>query len=184
MSRQSLRRCLMGVSWLGQGYASILLKWSLVGPSPLAPFQSTAATNEPSRRRLFAPFCGGGLTCPRRHHRFTCSWWRRCGRWLQWLLPLRRGWWRCRTVPWSSWASFRPSLWTRASQVVPDRNALMMSPSATSGSSLYCLEKRQIYSRRVLPSSADSSGGSRDFWVRCTCLGSFPRRPPLGRTSS
>jgi hypothetical protein len=34
------------------------------------------------------------------------------------------------------------SLWTSNSQVVPDRKSLMTSVSATSGSSLHCLEKR------------------------------------------
>jgi hypothetical protein len=35
----------------------------------------------------------------------------------------------------------RPSLWTRDSQVVLDRNAPMTLASVTSGSSLHCLEK-------------------------------------------
>jgi hypothetical protein len=44
---------------------------------------------------------------------------------------------------------FRPSLWTRASQVIPNKNVLMTSLLARSGSSLHCLEKHQIYSHRV-----------------------------------
>ena len=38
-----------------------------------------------------------------------------------------------------------PSLWTRDSQVVPDRKAPMMSVSATLGSSLHYREKRWMY---------------------------------------
>jgi hypothetical protein len=44
-----------------------------------------------------------------------------------------------------------PSLWTRDSQVVPDRKAPMMMASVTSGSSLHYLEKSRMYSRRVSP---------------------------------
>jgi hypothetical protein len=40
----------------------------------------------------------------------------------------------------------RPILWTKDSQVVPDRNAPMTSVSMTSGSSLHYLDKRQMYS--------------------------------------
>ena len=43
----------------------------------------------------------------------------------------------------------RPSLWTRDSQVVPDRKAPMTSASATLGSSLHYQEKRRMYPRRV-----------------------------------
>jgi hypothetical protein len=44
-----------------------------------------------------------------------------------------------------------PSLWTRDSQVVLDRKAPMTSASMTSGNSLHCLEKHQMYSRESLP---------------------------------
>jgi hypothetical protein len=44
-----------------------------------------------------------------------------------------------------------PSLWTRDSQVVPDRKAPMMMASVTSGSSLHYLEKSRMYSWRVSP---------------------------------
>jgi hypothetical protein len=36
----------------------------------------------------------------------------------------------------------RPSLWTKDSQVDPDKKAPMTSVSVTSGSLLHCLEKR------------------------------------------
>jgi hypothetical protein len=47
---------------------------------------------------------------------------------------------------------FRPSLWTRDSQVVPENNASITSVSATAGNALHSLEKRRMYSRRVSPS--------------------------------
>ena len=44
-----------------------------------------------------------------------------------------------------------PNLWTRDSQVVPDRKAPMTSASVTLGSSLHYQEKRRMYSWRVYP---------------------------------
>ena len=44
-----------------------------------------------------------------------------------------------------------PNLWTRDSQVVPDRKALMTSTLATLGSSLHYQEKHWMYSWRVSP---------------------------------
>jgi hypothetical protein len=48
----------------------------------------------------------------------------------------------------------RPNLWTRDSQVVPNKKALITSVLVTLDSSLHCWEKRQMYSRsfiRLLP---------------------------------
>jgi hypothetical protein len=44
-----------------------------------------------------------------------------------------------------------PSLWTRDSQVVPDRNAPITSALVMLDNMLYSLEKRQMYLRRVSP---------------------------------
>ena len=41
-----------------------------------------------------------------------------------------------------------PSLWIRDSQVVPERNTLMTTASATSSRALHCLDKCWMYSRR------------------------------------
>jgi hypothetical protein len=43
----------------------------------------------------------------------------------------------------------RPNLWMSSLQVVPTRNAPMTSIAVTLGSSVHCLEKRRMYSRRV-----------------------------------
>jgi hypothetical protein len=59
-----------------------------------------------------------------------------------------------------------PSLWTRDSQVVPDRNGPKTSSLATSGSSLHCLEKRRMYSRRVSPDFCQQFFRSQGF-PRC-----------------
>jgi hypothetical protein len=45
----------------------------------------------------------------------------------------------------------RPSLWSRDSQVVPDRNTLITSSSAMLGNALHSLEKRRMYLQRVSP---------------------------------
>jgi hypothetical protein len=45
-----------------------------------------------------------------------------------------------------------PSLWSRDSQVVPDRNALIMLASAMLGNALHSLVKHRMYSQRVSPS--------------------------------
>ena len=53
--------------------------------------------------------------------------------------------------------TLRPNSQTRSQQVVPDRNAWMISKSPTLGNSVHCLEKRQMKSRR------DSSGPWRQL---------------------
>jgi hypothetical protein len=45
-----------------------------------------------------------------------------------------------------------PNSWTRDSQVVPDKNALIALASATLGNTLHSLEKHRMYSQRVSPS--------------------------------
>ena len=51
----------------------------------------------------------------------------------------------------------RPSLWTKDSHVLPDKNAPTTSASATLGTALHSFEKRRMYSRR------DSLGFYRQF---------------------
>jgi hypothetical protein len=62
-----------------------------------------------------------------------------------------------------------PSSWTSSLQVVPTMNAPMTSESVTLGSSVHCLEKRQINSWRV----------SSSFWwqllVAASEVPSIPR---------
>ena len=62
--------------------------------------------------------------------------------------------------------TFRPNSRTKSRQVVPERKAWTISESPTLGSSVHCLEKRRMKSRR------DSSG----FWRQLLRSQEFPGR--------
>jgi hypothetical protein len=69
-----------------------------------------------------------------------------------------------------------PSLLTRSRQVVPVRNAPMMSESVMLGNSVHCFENRQMYSHRDSPGCWWQLLRSQEFLGRTYVPWKFPAK--------